>query len=187
VNTATIIVIVLVAAAIVAAAFFFIRRRRSLALRKDFGPEYKHALDEYGDQSKAEAELAARKKRVGKLEIRMLSEQEQGRFLHSWRRTQSRFVDEPSRAVAEADGLVKEVMRTRGYPVGDFEQRASDISVDHPHVVTNYRAAHDIASRNKSGKATTEDLRQAMVHYRALFEELLETAQPTTPKEVAAR
>jgi hypothetical protein len=78
-------------------------------------------------------------------------------------------------------------MRTRGYPVGDFEQRASDISVDHPHVVTNYRAAHDIASRNKSGKATTEDLRQAMVHYRALFEELLETAQPTTPKEVAAR
>ena len=186
-NTTTIIVIVLVAAAIVAAAFFFIRRRRSLALRKDFGPEYKHALDEYGDQSKAEAELAARKKRISKLEIRMLSEEEQGRFLDSWRRTQSRFVDEPSRAVGEADGLVKEVMRTRGYPVGDFEQRASDISVDHPHVVTNYRAAYDIASRNKSGKATTEDLRQAMVHYRALFEELLETAQPTTPKEVAAR
>jgi hypothetical protein len=109
--------------------------------------------------------------------------EEQARFTHAWSKTQTRFVDEPSRAVREADGMVKEVMQARGYPVGDFEQRAADISVDHPNVVANYRAARDIAQRNNSGKATTEDLRQAMVHYRSLFEELLDTQTPTTRKE----
>src|SRR5205085_7778008 len=147
----------------------------------------KRAVNQYGDQRKAEAELAAREKRVRKLEIRALASEEQRRFAGAWQKTQARFVDEPSQAVRDADGLVKEVMQARGYPVGDFEQRVSDVSVDHPNVVTNYRAAHDIAARNDSGNATTEDLRQALMHYRSLFEELLETAQPTTPKEVATR
>jgi len=108
-----------------------------------------------------------------------LASEEQSRFAEAWKRTQARFVDEPSRAVDEADGLIKEIMQTRGYPVGDFEQRAADVSVDHPNVVTDYRAARNIAARNNSGKATTEDLRQAMVHYRSLFEELLETTRKT--------
>ena len=153
-------------------------------LRKQFGPEYKHAVDQYGDQRKAEAELAARDERIRKLEIRDLTLEEQNRFSDAWKKTQRRFVDEPSRAVGDADGLVKEVMRLRGYPVGDFDQRSADISVNYPNVVTNYRAAHDIAARNKSGEATTEDLRQAMVCYRSLFEELL--AHPRTHKEEAA-
>jgi hypothetical protein len=123
-----------------------------------------------------------------------LTAEEQSRFSDNWKRTQALFVDEPSRAVNEANSLVKDLMQTRGYPVGDFEQRAADISVDHPNVVRNYRAARDVAERNKSGKATTEDLRQAMVHYRSLFEELLEApavttqppiTQPESPKEVA--
>ena len=183
-NTAAIIVIALVVVAIAIAAFLYTRRRRSRILRKEFGPEYKRALDQHGDQRKAEAELAARQERVKKLEIRELTREEQNRFSDAWRKTQARFVDEPSRAVSEASDLVKELMRARGYPVGDFEQRAADVSVDHANVVTNYRAAYDIASRNKSGDATTEDLRQAMVHYRSLFEELLE--QPTTHREAAA-
>jgi hypothetical protein len=185
VNTTEIIFIVaVVIVALVAVAFLYIRRRRSKALREDFGSEYKHAVKKYGDKRKAEEELATRKDRVSKLEIRNLSAEEQSRFSDAWRKTQGRFVDEPSRAVTEADGLVKEVMRSRGYPVGDFEQRAADISVDHPDVVTNYRTAHDIAIRNKSGKATTEELRQVMVHYRSLFEELL--TQPTIHKKEAA-
>jgi hypothetical protein len=187
VNTATLVIIVLVVVAIAVGVFLYLRRRRSETLRKDFGPEYKRALDQFGDQRKAEAELAAREERVRKMEIRALTEEEQNRFADSWKKTQGRFVDEPSGAVGDADGLVKELMRVRGYPVGDFERRAADVSVDHPKVVANYRAAHDIAVRNKSGKATTEDLRQAMVHYRSLFEELLETAQPTTHKEAVAR
>ena len=186
-STTALVIIVLVAMAVAVGIFLYLRRRRSELLRKDFGPEYNRTLDELGDQPKAEAELAARKERVHKLEIRGLTAEERSRFADSWKRTQSLFVDEPSRAVGDADGLVKEVMQARGYPVGDFERRAADVSVDHPKVVTNYRAAHDIAARNKSGKATTEDLRQAMMYYRSLFEELLETAQPTTAKEVAAR
>ena len=186
-STTALVIIVLVAMAVAVGIFLYLRRRRSELLRKDFGPEYNRTLDQLGDQRKAEAELAARKERVHKLEIRGLTDDERSQFADSWRRTQSLFVDEPSRAVGDADGLVKEVMQARGYPVGDFERRAADVSVDHPKVVTNYRAAHDIAARNKSGKATTEDLRQAMMYYRSLFEELLETAQPTTAKEVAAR
>jgi len=112
-----------------------------------------------------------------------LRAEEQARFSDAWKKAQARFVDEPSKAAAEADILVKELMQARGYPVGDFEQRAADISVDHPNVVSNYRAAREIALRNNAGKATTEDIRQAMVHYRSLFEELLETAQPATHRE----
>ena len=191
-STTALVIIVLVTVAAAVGIFLYLRRRRSELLRKDFGPEYNRTLDQLGDQRKAEAELAARKERVHKLEIRGLTADERSQFADSWRRTQSLFVDEPSRAVGDADGLVKELMQARGYPVGDFQRRAADVSVDHPRVVTNYRAAHDIAARNKSGKATTEDLRQAIMHYRSLFQELLETAQPetaqpTTAKEVAAR
>jgi len=189
-NTTALVVLAVVVVVIAVGVFLYIRRRRSDNLRKQFGPEYKRAVDQYGDQRKAEAALAAREERVRNLDIRGLTADEQSRFSDTWKRTQARFVDEPSRAVSEADGLVKELMQARGYPVGDFEQRAADISVDHPNVVTNYRAAREIAVRNKSGKATTEDLRQAMVHYRSLFEELLETAKPRTTepashKEVA--
>jgi hypothetical protein len=118
--------------------------------------------------------------------LRALGPADQSRFADTWQTIQARFVDEPSQAVRDADGLVKEVMQARGYPVGDFEQRAADVSVDHPNVVINYRAAHDIAARNNSGNATTEDLRQALVHYRSLFEELLESTQTATRKEAAS-
>jgi len=180
VNTTTVVTLAIVMVVIVIAlgAIVLLWRRRSLRLREQFGPEYKHVVRQYGDERKAEAELAAREKRVHKLEIRALAPEEHSRFADAWRKAQTRFVDEPSKAVGEANGLIKEVMQTRGYSVGDFEQRTADISVDHPNVVTNYRAAHYIASRNDKGEATTEDLRQAMVHYRSLFEELLDTTEP---------
>jgi hypothetical protein len=184
-NTTTIIILAIVLVLIALAAFFYFRRWRSENLRKQFGPEYKRTVKQYGDQRKAEAELAEREKRVRKLDIRGLSGEEKSRFADDWKKTQARFVDAPSPAVSEADSLVKELMLARRYPVGEFEQRAADISVDHPDVVSNYRNAHEIAERNKSGKATTEDLRQAMVHYRSLFEELLETtaAKPSNQSE----
>jgi nitrogen fixation-related uncharacterized protein len=185
VNTTTIVILTVVVAVILIALGLIVVlwRRRSRRLREQFGPEYKHAVREYGDARKAEAELAAREKRVRKLEVRPLTHEEQSRFAEVWRTTQARFVDEPSKAVDKADGLIKEVMQTRGYPVGDFDQRAADISVDHPNMVTNYRAGREIAARNKSGEATTEDLRQAMMYYRSLFEELMEVAEPATSKE----
>jgi hypothetical protein len=185
VNTTTIVIFagVLVVILIALGLIALLWRYRSRRLREQFGPEYKHAVRKYGDARKAEAELAAREKRVRKLEIRRLTQREQSLYEEEWRKIQARFVDEPSKAVGEADGLIKEVMQTRGYPVGDFDQRAADVSVDHPNVVTNYRAGREIAARNKSGEATTEDLRQAMMHYRSLFEELMEVAEPATTKE----
>ncbi|HZA38666.1 MAG TPA: hypothetical protein VE486_05960 [Candidatus Baltobacteraceae bacterium] len=182
-NTTAILLLVIIVAVIAVGAFLFWQWRRSAALQQRFGPEYERAVGEFGDQRKAEAELAAREKRVRTLDIRSLTPEEQARFTEAWKKAQARFVDEPSQAAADADILVKKLMETRGYPVGDFEQRAADISVAHPAVVSNYRAAREIALRNKTGKATTEDIRQAMVHYRSLFEELLETAEPATRKE----
>jgi hypothetical protein len=120
---------------------------------------------------------------VRSLDIRPLTPEEHARFTDAWKKAQARFVDEPSQAAADADVLVKQLMQTRGYPVGDFEQRTADISVDHPDMVSNYRAAREVALRNNAGQATTEDIRQAMVHYRSLFEELLNTTQPATRKE----
>jgi hypothetical protein len=154
------------------------RKRRTEELRQHFGPEYERAVDEHGDRHEAEAALEARERRVEQLQIRSLSSQDRERFAEAWKSVQAQFVDDPAGATGEADRLVAEVMQTRGYPVGDFEQRADDISVDHPGVVENYRAAHKIAQRNERGEADTEDLRKAMVHYRALFEELLEAGQP---------
>jgi hypothetical protein len=154
------------------------RKRRSRALAERFGPEYDRAVEAAGGKSKAEAELEARAKRVEQLTIRPLTEAERSRYGQMWHAAQERFVDSPAMAVAEADQLVTEVMRVRGYPMADFEQRAADISVDHPHLVTNYRAAHAIALSSAGQRAGTEELRQAMVHYRALFNELLGQPAP---------
>ena len=177
-NTALIVIIVLALDAIAVVAWVYMQKRRSEQLREQFGPEYKRAVDQYKDRRRAEAELSEREKRVEALHIRPLSAEERGRFAEAWKSVQSRFVDEPSMAVQDADRLVNQVMEARGYPVGDFEQRAADISVDHPNVVTSYRAARATAQANERGEASTEDLRKAMVHYRALFEDLLETRQP---------
>jgi len=161
-------------------------RMRSQRLRQKFGSEYDHTIREEGNVRKAEAELVARAKRVSTLHISPLSPADAQRFNDAWRRTQARFVDDPQGAVTEADRLVGEVMATRGYPVGEFEQRVADISVDHPDVVMNYRAAREIAVLHSAGKANTEDLRQAMVHYRALFNDLLETRGEERVEEVRA-
>jgi len=172
----TVAIVILIGILIVAAiGWIFYQQRRSQELRQKFGPEYQRTVEAYGDQHRAEAELAAREKRVRKLEIHPLEPNVQDRFAQQWKDVQAQFVDNPSAAVKEADRLVIAVMEARGYPIGDFEQRAADISVDHPNVVTNYRAARDIALANRQGRATTEDLRQALVHYRALFEDLLES------------
>jgi hypothetical protein len=154
--------------------WLLMRRQRSTALRERFGPEYDRTVRSAGDPHRAEAELEARKQRVEQLRIRALSAEERGRFAEVWRSVQTRFVDHPGAAIRDADRLVAEVMRARGYPVGDFEQGAADVSVDHPDVVENYRAAHALATRQERDEASTEDLRQAMVHYRALFDDLLD-------------
>ena len=158
------------------------RQRRTETLREGFGPEYDRTLDDTGSRRRAETELRERQERREQLEIRPLSPAARDRYVTLWQATQARFVDDPGGAVAEADRLVQDVMRERGYPTDDFDQRAADISVDHPHVVSNYRAAHEISLRNDRGEASTEDLRQSMVHYRSLFEELLETeSEPVVP------
>lgn len=149
------------------------RRRQTKQLQEGFGPEYDRAVGEYGSASDAEAELLSRKERVSKLNVRDLTGEQRNRFRTSWKDTQARFVDDPSGAIGDADGLIQDVMRARGFPVGDFEQRAADISVDHPYVVEHYRAAHKTAVSNEDGRANTEDMRQAMVHYRELFTELV--------------
>ena len=156
------------------ATFLFLRKRRTAGLRTQFGnPEYDRALQEGGNRRHAEAGLEERKERVESFHIRPLAPGDHARFVESWRRIQARFVDGPAGAVMEADQLLGDVMSTRGYPVTDFEQRAADISVDHPVVLENYRTAHEIALRQTRGQASTEELRQAMIHYRTLFEELV--------------
>ena len=150
------------------------QRQRSEALRERYGPEYARTVNELGDTRRAESELIRRQERVAALDIRPMSAEMQNRFHQQWRAVQARFVDDPKGAVTDADALVEDAMRTRGYPVSDFDQRAADLSVHHPRVVENYRAARDIAHRHRRGEATTEDLRQAMVYYRGLFQDLLE-------------
>ncbi|MFN8556328.1 MAG: hypothetical protein U0531_02900 [Dehalococcoidia bacterium] len=180
-NTTVIVLLVALALIVlVAIAWFALRQRQSTRLRQGFGPEYERAIEEHGDRRSAERELQARKERVERFNIQPLSQRDCDRFTEAWKATQALFVDDPTRAIDAADELIAEVMRTRGYPVGDFESRAADLSVDHPTVVTNYRAAHAIAERSRTGNASTEDLRRAMVHYRGLFEELLETSEHHT-------
>jgi hypothetical protein len=166
--------IVLVVVVLVGVWVWIAARRRSERLQQRFGPEYDRMVETTGDRRRVEAELAAREKRREALDIRPIDPETRDEFARRWRDTQARFVDEPGSAVQDADRLVAEVMRTRGYPVEDFSQREADVSVDHPGVVDNYRAAHGITLAYQQGQASTEDLRQAMVHYRALFEELLD-------------
>jgi hypothetical protein len=165
-------------------AWYFLRQRRSRTLRSRFGPEYDHAIREYGGQSKAEEALVARQKRMEKIHVHPLSRDERERFADEWHDVQGRFVDDPPGSIQEADRLVCEVMRARGYPMSDFDRRAADLSVDHPQVVRTYRAAHGIAVRHGKGQASTEDLRQALVYYRELFEELLGVPSSAAPREV---
>lgn len=169
------LIIVLVIAVIVVAAivFLLLRKRRSEKLRQRFGPEYDRVVRQQGDARKAEGVLEFREKRREKLRIRPLSASDRSSFEYRWNEVQRQFVDDPRGAVKLADSLITDVMQCRGYPIGDFDQRSADISVDHPVVVENYRAAHEIALRHGQGKASTEDLRNAMIHYKTLFEELL--------------
>lgn len=170
-------IIIVIVAIILIAAFLIMRKRRSEQLKQHFGPEYDRVLQQHGDARHAEAVLADREKRVEKFTIRPLSSADRERYAQEWAAVQRRFVDDPSIAVTEADKLVTTVMAGRGYPMGDFEQRAADISVNYPGVVQNYRSARDIVLRHGKGQSSTEDLRQAMVYYRSLFDELLESTK----------
>ena len=173
-NSGTWLVLALAVVLLIALGIWmFVERRRRVSLRRRYGREYDRAVSERGGRRQAEQELRRREKRVESLQIRELAHEDKERFAGQWRAVQARFVDEPPSAIREADRLVAELMQVRGYPVGDFEQRAADISVHHPRVVENYRAAHEVAISESRGQANTEDLRRAMVHYRALFEELL--------------
>jgi hypothetical protein len=170
------ILVVLVLLALL--AFFAGRQRRSRKLQDTFGPEYDRTVEDAGDRRAAEAELQERAERRQGFDIVPLEPEARTRYVEAWRHTQAQFVDEPAEATREADRLITSVMRDRGYPVDDFDQRAADLSVDHPQVVDDYRAAHAIAVANDRSEASTEDLRQALVHYRSLFEELLEDRDP---------
>jgi len=173
-NTATIVILVIAILAIAVAAWMYLENQRTRKLRSRFGGEYDRAIEQSKDRRHAEAVLEQREKRVSQFQIRSLSPADRDRFAESWRQEQARFVDDPRGATERADALLAELMHARGYPVGDFEQRADDISVNHPHVVEHYRIAHEIALRDKAGHAGTEDLRNALMHYRALFEDLLD-------------
>lgn len=176
------IVVAIVAVLII--VWVVVRNQRTAKLRRRFGAEYDRTVRESGAQ-RAETELLQREKRVEKFPIRQLAAEERERFITEWRAIQSRFVDDPRGSVGQADLLVERLMQARGYPVTDFEQRAADISVAHPSVVDNYRAAHLIALRHRQGQATTEDLRTAVIYYRSLFDELLQTGSIGRHKEVA--
>ena len=177
-NWVVLAVVLLVVLAAVAAFIYAQRRKQTQRLKERFGPEYQRTVERLGSQTKAEAELAAREKRVQALNITPLAPAEAARFTQAWNVLQGRFVDNPKGVVVQADHLVYELMVKRGYPMGDFERRAADISVHHPAVVSNYRAARLIALKDERGEATTEELRKAVVHYRALFDELLEVNGP---------
>ena len=173
-NSAQILVLVLVVLALIAvvAIAFAFRKRRSQQLRERFGPEYDRVVSREGEVRKGEQVLEFRQKHREKFKVRPLSANDRASYMQRWQQVQARFVDDPQGAVTVADSLVTEVMQARGYPITDFEQRAADLSVDHPVVVENYRAAHDIALRHSRGQASTEDLPKALVHYRSLFEAL---------------
>ncbi len=179
-DTRVIVLVVVVLIAIVVIALLLLRKRKSDRLKQQFGPEYDRTVKEHGPQ-RAEALLAEREQRVKQFAIHPLNRDDRERYALEWTQVQKEFVDDPSLAVGEADKLVTTVMSARGYPMGaDFEQRAQDISVNYPGVVQNYRAARNIALRRNKGQASTEDLRQALVHYRSLFDELLDL--PKTEK-----
>jgi len=187
-QTWTILSGVAVLVLIVLAAWFIYKKKQSRRLQERFGPEYGRSVHDLGSRRKAESELKGREKRVEGLTIVPLTPSEAARFSQTWKDLQGRFVDNPKGAVVQADQLVRELMLKRGYPMGDFERRAADISVDHPQVVEHYRAAQATVVRDERGEADTEELRKAVVHYRALFDELLEVreATPTDNMKVAS-
>lgn len=165
------------------ATLVFLQKRRTGRLRSMFGQtEYDRAVKEGGSRRLAEAGLNKRAKRVESFHVQPLSPGDRARFVDSWHKIQAQFVDAPAGAISDADQLLRDVMTTRGYPVGEFEQRAADISVDHPLVLENYRTAHEIALRQAKGQASTEDLRQALIHYRTLFEDLVGEPKPPAMK-----
>jgi hypothetical protein len=179
--------VLIVVAAIIAiglVAYFGWRERRRKQLREGFGPEYDRVVADAPTRREAEEELLERRKRHGEFELRPLEPEARTRYAREWEAVQARFVDDPAGAIGDADDLIQQVMRDRGYPVEDFDRRAADLSVEHPEVVENYRAGHDIARASIRGDASTEDLRQAFVYYRALFAEVLEAGKP---EEVEAR
>jgi len=178
-STSLYVIIAVVVVAVIVIAVIASQRAKSARLRQRFGPEYERTVRESGDRTAAEKELAAREARVRRFHIEELPAGARDRYAEEWRTVQAEFVDEPRNALGDADRLVTNVMRDRGYPMENFEQRVADISPDHPAVVDNYRAAHAIAARSETGEVTTEDLRQALVHYRTLFNDLLGTDERT--------
>ncbi len=174
ISTSVIIVILLIIA--VLAVMALVGRQRTKRLQERFGPEYNRTIDEIGDQRQAERELEERVAHVNTLNIRPLSADEVNRYALQWQETQRQFVDEPLAALQKADRLIREVMKAKGYPVEDFEQRVADISVDYPELVTDYRGMHLIAIKESKDKVSTEEMRQAMIHGRALFENLMKQA-----------
>jgi len=175
-STYTTIIVILVLVIIgVVLAVVFSRRRRSVRFHDQYGSEYDHTVQTAGNEKKAQTELDERRKHIEALDIRPLSASERERYMADWSAVQSKFVDEPGKAIVDADRLIVEVMQMRAYPVSDFEQRAADVSVNYPTLVTNYRAAKAIAIKNEQHQADTEELRQAIIYYRSLFEELLGT------------
>jgi hypothetical protein len=179
-DSQTLAIAAVVILAVIAIAFWlWNRQQQSKRLEQRFGPEYNRTVENLGDRTKAEAELRDRERRVEKLELVPLAPADAARYSQEWKTIQGRFVDNPKGVLMDADQLVREVMTKRGYPMGNFDRRAADVSVHHPHVVEHYRAAQAIALRDRTGEANTEELRQAVVHYRALFDELLEVAEPT--------
>jgi hypothetical protein len=181
-STTMIVVAVLAVAVIVAiavAAFTWMRNRRLVSERRDrFGPEYDRTVAETGSRREADERSLRREKRVAAYSIHPLPEAERSRYEQEWHDVQAEFVDDPNAAVDRADQVLTDVMSHRGYPMAEFDRRSADLSVDHPSVVQNYRQAHDIVARNRAGKASTEDLRQAMVNYKALFTELVSDRVP---------
>lgn len=177
-NPTLLIVAVVVVIAALALAWAYAQRRRRLHLRERFGPEYDRTVHAVGTAGRADAMLAEREKRVSTYHIRKLNEEERARYSEGWRRVQAKFVDDPAAAVTEADLLVNEVMTVRGYPMSDFDRRIEDLTVEHADVVHHYRAAREIAARHKRQAASTEELRQALVHYRELFADLLDVHDP---------
>ena len=184
-NTSAVVTIVVVVIAAVIVLALLAVNQRSKRLRERFGPEYSRTVEETGSRMRAEAKLQKLQKRVEDFRITPLSSESRARFVAGWHKIQSRFVDDPRSALTEADKLIQEIMTARGYPVTEFEQRAADISVDHALVVEQYRAGHEISLRHAQGRATTEDMRQAMIHYRTLFAELAD--EPELTRTATAR
>jgi hypothetical protein len=184
-NNSALIIGVVVAIFVVLVIALIVKSQRSQRLKSRFGPEYKRAVAETGNKTQAEAKLEKLAKRVQSFKINDLPATARADFVSAWQRIQGRFVDDPKTALTDADQLIQKIMTARGYPVTDFEQRAADLSVDHPQIVENYRSGHDIAVRHSQGRASTEDMRQAMIHYRTLFAEL--AGEPDLTRSTAAR